>query len=327
MMQVCVEKSMDGVRIDKFLRSTLASVPLSVIYRSIRQGKITINGSVVQAQNHRVAEGDLIVVIGMSASDEQPKHDAHPFDAVKRLVTTPFFKQNFIRMYEDEEIVVCNKPYGLVVHSGTGHGKRDTLIDLATAYLLNTASKNSSFELPQLVHRLDKDTSGVILLAKNKKILRFFHESLRTHQMEKLYTAICHNIPNTRKGTIELNLVKVSNRNQGMKMRVSDEGMTASSSYQVVQKMKSSCLVELELHTGKTHQLRVSCSHISCPIIGDERYGDPEADRHLFAAGDTAHRLYLHATQLGFYHPGLKRIVSFRSQLPAEFTHLIKLLS
>ena len=322
MKTIKIDEDNEGVRIDRILRKELASTSLSEIYSSIRKGNITVNGKRVR-QNYRVKEGDIIKVnIGRAELTSDKKSTQKK---ILSLQHTEFFKQNFKIIYEDEWLLVCDKPAGLVVHAGTKHLKQDTLIDLAISYVKHTSGKKKFVE-PVLVHRLDRDTSGVILIAKNKRTLRYLHDNLRSNEFKKRYVALCHGIPSVKKGSIELSLVRTHERNRGMKVTVGEGGLTSRSSFRLVKSYRRASKIEIDLHTGRTHQIRVHMAHLACPVIGDVRYGDREKDRLLFEKNRDLRRLYLHAEQLSFPHHGLERVVTFTAPVPADFQKILQLL-
>ncbi len=317
-----IDDDNEEVRIDRILRKELAGTSLSEIYSSIRKGNIRVNGKRVK-QNYRLKSGDIIEIdIGRAELTSDKKN---VYKGIPSLVRTEFFKRNFKIIYEDEWLLVCDKPEGLVVHGGTKHLKQDTLIDLAKSYVKHSSGKKKFIE-PVLVHRLDRDTSGVILIAKNKRTLRFLHNGLRNNKFGKRYVALCHGVPSINRGTIELPLLKTHERNRGMKVEVGEGGLSSRSSFRVVDSYNNASRVEVNLHTGRTHQVRVHLAHILCPVIGDVRYGDRERDRLLFEKNRGFRRLYLHAEQLSFPHPGLDRVVTFTAPVPADFQNILHLL-
>ncbi len=322
MTVLTVSRDDDGVRVDRILRKALAKVSLSAIYRFMRKGNIRVCGKRIK-QGYRVKEGDVIEIM-IPDSDIIPDNK-ETRNKVQSLVHTDFFRQNFNIIYEDETLLVCNKPAGIVVHSGTGHVKNDNLIDCAMSYVMHNSKKGKYIE-PILVHRLDRDTSGVILIAKNKQILRSLHHSFRNHELTKKYKALCHGIPSDKKGAINLSLVKTHERNSGMKVKVHKGGIQSLSRYRVVTARKGISQLEIDLHTGRTHQIRVHLAYISCPVIGDVRYGNNERDTVLFKNKNIPHRLYLHAEQISFYHPDLGRQVTFTAILPETFQKALKSL-
>lgn len=309
-----IDRDNDGVRVDRFLRKRLNSLPLATIYALIRKGHIRVNNRCIK-QNYRLTIGDCLE-LSENLCDIEEKTVSRK--NLAGLVSSDFFKRNFHILFEDEEILVCNKPTGLVVHAGSKHQTHHTLIDLASCYLRQGVRKKKAFE-PVLVHRLDKDTSGVILIAKNKQILRYLHTSIRKKEMKKNYRALCHGIPTKAKGTITFSLLKTHERNRGMKVKVDEQGLQAQSSYQVVQTARNISDLEIDLHTGRTHQIRVHLAQIGHPIIGDQRYGNNALDRQVLYQGKMTPRLYLHAEKISFFYPLLNKRVTFYAPLPKEF--------
>jgi len=309
----------EGVRIDRIVRKTLVKSSLSEIYRFIRKGVIRVNGKRIK-QNYRVKAGDnLEMRIHERDVVSEKEYDT---ERAASLIHTDFFRNSFNIIYEDETLLVCNKPAGIVVHGGTGHVKHDTLIDCAISYIMQKSRKGTYVE-PVLVHRLDRDTSGVILIAKNKQTLRVLHQRLRDHTVEKKYIALCHGTPQRKKGNVDLSLVRTHERNRGMKMKVHEGGVHSLSRYRVLSVHGTLSQIEIDLHTGRTHQIRVHMAHIGCPVIGDVRYGDKERDTTLFRHSDIPNRLYLHAEQVSFHHPVLDRNVSFTASLPNAFQKVL----
>ena len=315
------------MRLDRFLRQKMPLKPLSEIYRLIRQGLVRVNGKKVR-ENYRFADKDVLEVRVPAAEWALPDRQGGGLradgDEIARLADTGFFKRNFHVLYEDSELLLCDKPGNLVVHPGTGHLKHDTLIDLARSYLMRKEDGGHSDE-PQLVHRIDKDTSGVIMLAKNRHALRRVHESFRGRDVTKSYLAICHGFPDPAEGVIELNLSRTHERNDGTKMEVTDEGEFSRTRYKVIDKCRDVARLMVEIDTGRTHQIRVHMAHIRCPIVGDVRYGDPVQDARIFGIAGVVHRLYLHARMITFPDPrtGVPRTV--RAPEPAEFGFLMDL--
>lgn len=305
------------MRLDRLLRKNLASSPLSEIYRLLRTGSVRVDGK-RRKENYRLKEGEKVVVQSKTAELSKPKSG---LKVLPDLVNRPVFRKNFKILYEDEWILVCNKPAGLVVHSGTGHLGGDTLIDFAAAHLAQKIKSGKTAE-PMLVHRLDKHTSGVILLAKEKTTVRYLHECLRERSVEKRYVAICHGIPGKQKGDIQLDLVRSGNCVKGTKMVVGENGRFSRSSYEVLGTHGPLSYVGVQLHTGRTHQIRVHMNHLGHPILGDVRYGDEGKDAEVYALKSIHKRLYLHARLITFFHPYMERNLTFEAPEPDAFLEL-----
>jgi RluA family pseudouridine synthase len=319
MIKLTAGLSEDCSRLDRLLRKRLPLLGLSSIYGLIRKGAVRVDGKRVK-QDHRLKEGEVLEI---DVDESEFEAQVGPQSALAGLVRTDFFKRNFNLLYEDSSILVCNKPAGLVVHSGSGHKNHDNLVDLATAYILSKSKEKdpSKTEIPVLMHRLDRDTSGVIMLAKNKGIVRTLHSDMRDGKFTKQYIAVCHNRPPELEGTVTLGMRRTDKSRAGMKMSVDGAGMMSSTAYKILGYQNELSRLEILLNTGKTHQIRVHMSHLKAPLLGDERYGDPRLDESVFASKSTAipRRLYLHAHKLTFPHPKTKKSMTVTAQAPKEF--------
>ncbi len=317
MIQIKTGSEETGCRLDRLLRKRLSLMSLSEIYSLIRKGGVKVNGRKVK-QDYRICEGDTIDI---SADQSEITLPTGPDKSLESIVNTSHFKKNFKIIYEDDDLLACNKPAGLVVHPGTGHLKRDTLIELATGYLLNKGLLKNGEE-PALVHRLDRDTSGIILIAKSKQVLRKIHEIFRSRDIVKQYIAICHNRPPEYEGEIVLGLSRSHEQKSGMKMKVEEEGEGefSKSTYKLITYNNDISRLEVFLETGKTHQIRVHMAHVGAPIVGDVRYGNPELDNKVL--NDHKKRLYLHAFHLSFIHPVKGKKITLEAPEPSEFKDL-----
>jgi len=307
-----------GLRIDRFLRRQLPHVPLSRIYRMIRTGGVRVGGKQV-GQQYRLAAADAVEMA--VAAEEVRQENVSRSEAVARLAGTAFFRTMFRVVFEDECLIVCDKPPGLVVHPGSGHPSDDSLIELAQAHMLR--SRAGADRRPYLVHRLDRDTSGVILIAKDRAGLVALHEAMREGRIDKRYECVCHGAPRRPAGVIELNLAKTFERNDGTKVTAAENGQFSRSRYTVVQTRGGLSLVAVRLETGRTHQIRVHMAHIGCPIVGDVRYGDAAADGRLPVASGPSKRLYLHAHSITFPHPLSRQRITVDSPRPEQFRALL----
>lgn len=307
-----------GCRLDRIVRKRLKLQSLAAIYKLLRTGKIRIDGKKSTGADW-LTEG-CTVTLDIAEAELLPA--AAPAETVvKNLVNTDFFAHNFKVIHEDSSLLALNKPCGLVVHPGSGHEEHTTLVDMAYSYML---SKNPAAEKAELVHRLDRDTSGVILLAKTKPVLRALHEQVRDRNIAKEYLAICYGKPPGKEDTIESELVRTFAVNDGTKMKVSrqndeEDSFNARLSYRVLETNERFSKLAITLHTGRTHQIRVQCAHIGCPLVGDLRYGDENADKKLFLDRSICRRLYLHAHKLGVMHPATKKNIVFVAPAPEAF--------
>ena len=313
MPQFTIGPEEEGCRVDRIARKKLTLMPLSSIYALIRKKKIRVNNKKTK-QSYHLHEGDILSI---NVNDAEIVQKSAPDTSLASLVKTTFFKNNFRILYEDDDLFACNKPSGLVVHAGSGHSNHDTLIDLAQAYLLDKGTVTE----PALVHRIDRDTSGVILIAKNKRMLRKLHETFKERSITKEYRALCHGRPPENEALIHVSLSRSDSRNTGMKMRVDTAGQSAKSRYVLQSYYNDISNVAVFLETGKTHQIRVHMAHIGAPIIGDVRYGSSDKDAKRLKKHPR--RLYLHAYRLSFTHPGTKKKLAIKAPLPKEFTMLL----
>lgn len=319
MVTITISPNDASMRLDRFLRKRLPLRTLSDIYKMIRTGFARVNGKRVK-EGYRLQEGDALE-LRMDGSELSSGKKAEG-EGLADLSKTDFYKRNLKIIYEDESLIACDKPPRLVVHPGTGHGGA-TLIDLVKSYMLAKAKKDAGAD-PVLVHRLDRDTSGIILVAKDKAVVRRLHSLLRGHEIFKKYLAVCHGAPSRQQGEIEANLAKTLERNQGTKMSVSEKGLYSKTEYKVIKKGEGLSKVELTLVTGRTHQIRVHLAHIGCPIVGDVRYGDAAADARLFRRRGIVRRLYLHAGMISFIHPKDGKRLTLTVPEPEEFTAIMQ---
>ena len=309
-----------GARLDRLLRKSLPLTKLSDVYRLVRTGRIRINGKKTK-QDYRLQEHDTVEMdIDQS---ELPKKNTSATEALVNLANTDFFKRNLNIIFEDEDLIACNKPPNLVVHPGTGHSAHDTLIDIVKSYVLTKKNGNKTGE-PMLVHRIDRDTSGIVLIAKNKRILRYLHSHFRDHQIDKKYIAVCHGRPSKKSGAIEVKLAKTLERNSGTKVTVDENGQPSKSLYVVVQSNGRFTTLQVTIGTGRTHQIRVHLAHIGCPVVGDVRYGDKDLDKALFMRRNISRRLYLHAHFISFIHPLDNKRLTLTAPVPVEFISFMK---
>ncbi len=316
MVKIEIGTEESGSRLDRLLRKRFALIPLSEIYALIRKGKVRIDGKRTK-QDQRLIEGNVLEVDVDPSEELKP---CGPDKSLKSIVNTDFFRRNFRIIYEDDDLLACNKPSGLVVHPGTGHLHQDTLIELAAGYLINKGCLKEGEE-PALVHRLDRDTSGVILIAKNKRFIRKLHEMFRSRVISKKYLALCHNRPPEYEGEIVLGMARTFEKS-GTKMKIDKHGQLSRSHYSIVEYNNLLSKLEVDLETGKTHQIRVHLAHVGAPIVGDQRYGNPQLDKKILPKKQ--HRLYLHAHRIVFIHPARGRKLTLEAAEPPEFRELIK---
>lgn len=293
-------------RIDNFLIRHYHSLPKSRIYRMLRTGEVRVNKGRVKASYKLQMKDRVRLPPYMAEKKSRPIHTNSP------LI-------NDI-LYEDEHIAVFNKPFGLAVHGGGKLGRMDGLIEQ-----LNRTEK---WQKAELAHRLDKDTSGCLLIAKRRSVLRQLHTQFRQGQIKKIYTLIVHGTWSAKCQAVNEPLMRYLMPNGERRVKVDKRGQYALTHFDIAQKLDNYTVLNVRLETGRTHQIRVHCQSKNCPIIGDDKYGDRQLDKLMAQAQKTRqyklNRLALHASELSFHHPVSHRQISIHSPLPETFLKFIK---
>ncbi len=293
-MEVKVEQA--GARLDKAV-ADLTVLSRSLANEQIKIGKILVNGLVKKAK-YTVKEGDVI-------SYELPEIEEIeyvPEDIPLEIV------------YQDEDVAVVNKPQGMVVHPSAGHTS-GTLVN-ALMYHIKDLSGINGVLRPGIVHRIDKDTSGLLMIAKNDQAHVALADELKNKKSLRKYLAIVHgNLPNDR-GVIEAPIGR--SEKDRKKQAVTAKGKPALTRFQVLERFGDYSLVELQLETGRTHQIRVHMAYIGHPVAGDEVYGPRKTLK--------GHGQFLHARTLGFTHPRTGEMLEFTAEAPAIFQETLKKL-
>lgn len=280
---VAITSDYDGQRIDNFLRTRLKGVPKSMIYRILRKGEIRVNKKRVRPE-YKLCAGDELRIPPVRVSQQEQPAISAKLDKVAALASAI--------LYEDEAILVLNKPAGTAVHGGSG---------LSFGVIEGLRVLRPEARFLELVHRLDRDTSGLLLVAKKRSALRNLHEQLRDKQMQKVYLAlVAGNWPSQTK-VVQAPLLKNILQSGERIVKVSAEGKASETRYKVEKRYQFATLVKASPVTGRTHQIRVHSLHAGHPIAFDNRYGDPQFDKRIAASG--LQRLFLHALSLNFTHP------------------------
>ena len=272
MQEITVGKNDANQRIDKFLTKKYKNLPVSMLYKLIRKKKITLNRKRVK-ENQIISEGDLILIF---APD-----DVLSLSAPKKSVA----KADITVAYEDENILIVDKESGLLVHSDTQE-EGDTLIDRITAYLIDKGEfipENENSFAPALCNRIDRNTEGLVIAAKNAQALREMNDIIKERKLEKIYLAAVHGIPSPKNGEIKLKLEKNANENIVRVSNSSKNAKLAITRYRTVaiSRNRELSLLEIELITGRTHQIRASFAHIGNPLLGDGKYAINKKDREM----------------------------------------------
>ncbi|MDH3562172.1 MAG: RluA family pseudouridine synthase [Gammaproteobacteria bacterium] len=300
-----IDETRAGQRLDNFLIATLKGVPKSRIYRILRKGEVRINKGRARPE-YRLEAGDVVRI--------PPLRQAPP--ALKAGEAEGFAWLLPRIIHEDDDLMVINKPSGLAVHAGSG-----------VSIGLIEALRGLRPEIPslELAHRLDRDTSGCLLLAKSRPALLRLHRMLRDGQLEKSYLALVAGAWRGGAREVRASLEKNRPRSGERMVEVTEEGREAASVFTPRQRYASSSLMEIRLLTGRTHQARVHAAHTGYPIAGDDKYGDRDFNRHLQRLG--LKRMFLHAWRLQFSHPLHDQKINVEAPLPAELTALLERLA
>lgn len=307
-IEFCVIADVKKNRLDKFLAQELSGFSRSRIKNLIETGNIHINNTKITDPNYYLKVKDEIHVDYSSSTEEEaPVAD----DSV-----------SFSVLYEDDDIIVVDKPAGIVVHPGAGNFSH-TLVN-GLVYHCDCLSTGSDRSRPGIVHRIDKDTSGILVIAKNDIAHAKLAEQFQIHSIKRKYVCFCYSVPHIKMGKIETYIAR--DPNNRLKMTVSNgAGKHAITIYKVLKAFSSfAAKIECELHTGRTHQIRVHMSHLGHSLIGDslykkKNYAIPKEIAHYI---NSFPRQALHAYFLEFIHPISKRIVHFEIGLPEDLKHL-----
>lgn len=296
-LTIQITEEMAGVRIDKAVSSIDEDWSRSQIANWVKDGAVKVNGEIVKP-NYKVRPEDIIVVTPPSLEEL----DVVPEDLNLEIV------------YEDADVLVVNKPKGMVVHPAPGHSK-GTLVN-GLMFQIKDLSGINGVVRPGIVHRIDKDTSGLLMVAKNDASHNSLVDQLVKKTVTRKYVALVHgHIPHD-KGTIDAPIGRDTKDRQ--KMAVIDKGKNAVTHFRVLERFGNYTLVECRLETGRTHQIRVHMKYIGFPLVGDPKYGP----KKTIDAGGQA----LHAEVIGFNHPKTGAYLEFSAEPPAEFSELLESL-
>lgn len=292
-------------RLDIFLRGKFPDVSRGTIQRLLAEGRIQLHGRPVKPTHHPRA-GEVIDIHWPEAHPDAAQAEDIPLDI----------------LFEDKDLLVLNKPPGLVIHPAAGHPKH-TLVNALLHHCRGQLSGIGGVARPGIVHRLDKETSGCLVVAKNDEAHMNLCRQFAGRQVTKIYQAIvCGQMPGAS-GEIKGSIARHAKQRKRMAI-TSSGGRAARTDFQVLQQAEKVAWVELRLHTGRTHQIRVHLEHLGCPVLGDLVYGRRQNQRLKEASGFSSPRQMLHAAQLGFIHPRTQRAKSFQAPLPKDFAVALK---
>ena len=299
MKEIRANKDLENIRLDKALTFLLEDVSRSKIQTHLDAGLILVNGKVEKA-SYKLSEGDVITVEDFPSESFDLNPEDIPLDIV----------------YEDDDLIVVNKPKGLVVHPGAGN-KEHTLANALKFHSENLSSLNGEFR-PGIVHRIDKDTAGLLIVAKNDAAHAFLSSQLVDHTLSRKYFALVLGVISENEGKI----IAPIGRDQKFRQKMCVDlihGKEAETSFKVLERLKDSTLVECSLKTGRTHQIRVHMNYISHPVIGDAVYG--KGNRAIYDDGQL-----LFAHEIHFVHPRTKKEMTFSVDLPNYFKEILEKL-
>jgi 23S rRNA pseudouridine955/2504/2580 synthase len=308
-----VDENSSGQRIDNFLLRELKGVPKSHVYRLLRTGQVRVNSKRIDA-TYRLQSGDAVRIPPVSlAQKDEPAPKPPLAGAVKKTGGLYQYK-----LYEDDHLLAIDKPAGVAVHGGSG-------VSFGAIERLRQELPKQRFL--ELVHRLDRDTSGVLLLAKKRSALTALHAALRGGACEKHYLVLAKGLWQQQQGSereVNLPLHKYVTGSGERRVSVADAGREAQTRFILLKQIGAYCLLRAELGTGRTHQIRVHLAHLGYPIAGDDKYGDFEANRVLARLG--LKRMFLHAAEFSAEHPATAARLSIKALLPKELKHFLDTL-
>lgn len=300
-----VEPGYQEQRIDNYLLAQLKGVPKSLVYRILRKGEVRVNKKRVKPE-YKLQVGDIIRIPPVRVAEANPLPSAK-LDQVQAL-------QQHI-LYEDDVLLVMNKPAGLAVHGGSG---------LQFGLIESLRALRPDAKQLELVHRLDRETSGCILIAKRRSALRNLHEQLRHKTMDKQYLALVRGHWQNHVKLIAAPLLKNTLKSGERVVRVDAEGKPSETRFRIIEQFPQCTLVEASPITGRTHQIRVHALHAGHPIACDPKYGDAEFDQQMQHVG--LNRLFLHAHKLTFAHPQTGESITVNAPLDDALRQTLKQL-
>lgn len=301
-----MDEAGEGQRIDNFLARHLKGVPKSHLYRILRSGEVRVNSKRVDA-TCRLVIGDVVRIPPVRVAAPAPKPNAP--------VTSKFEGKV---VFEDDALLVIDKPAGIAVHGGSG---------ISRGVIEQLRLERPQAKFLELVHRLDRETSGVLMLAKKRSALVALHEAIRGNAMEKRYLMLVCGIWNDQKRRVKLPLKKytLESGERRVSVSVEDDGQHSETVFHLRRHYGEFTLLEAELITGRTHQLRVQLTHLGFPIAGDDKYGDYAFNKDLQKRG--LKRMFLHSAETVIRHPLTGEELHLRAPLPKELEGFLNKLS
>jgi 23S rRNA pseudouridine1911/1915/1917 synthase len=295
--QFSVEQS--NQRLDKFLVTCLPDFSRSRLQSLIQNGFVWVDGKVVTKAGTGLNTGQNVEIIIPAPVPVDLQPEEIPLDII----------------FENDDLLIINKPAGMVVHPAAGHST-GTMVHAVLAHVKNLEGIGGE-QRPGVVHRLDKDTSGLIVIAKNDRTLHWLQEQFKSRRVKKTYLALVDGLPPTPQGRIEAPIGRDSVRRKQMAIQTLAKGRDAVTEYRTLERFEKHTLLEVHPLTGRTHQIRLHLAFIGCPIVGDKVYGNRKVSIIV-------PRQFLHAARLEIIFPGEKVAKKFEANLPDELTKILK---
>ncbi|MBC7504062.1 RluA family pseudouridine synthase [Candidatus Gracilibacteria bacterium] len=331
-----------GQRLDRFVRKYLSNAPLGGIFKMLRTGKIKVGGK-KKDQTYKLELGDEVTFYltdsEIKGFTQNEKGNSIYFlssgDTKDLLQETQKILLDII--YEDEYLMIVNKPAGINVHAGDHKTTESNIIDQVQDYL--QGQYDSLTFRPALVHRIDRDTSGCLLIAKDKGALDILLNKLQSHDIEKIYHTIVVGVPDKQQDTIRARLLRIDNAKNEAKVRVDEAGQSAVTHYKILMNQNNPktlagnfhskasflcSLLECRIETGRTHQIRVHMAYIGHPVLADRAYGDKSINSYVRRSLGITRQL-LHAYSLTFVHPKTNKKLTIVAPYPSDFVRILEL--
>lgn len=308
----CIEEEGSDQRIDNFLFKRYRNVPKSHLYQLLRSGQVRVNGKRINA-SYRLQLGDIVRIPPIKTTEK---------NSFRQTAIAPSNFFTFATLYEDDALLVIDKPGGLAVHGGSG---------ISFGVIEQLRAQNPSWKFLELVHRLDRDTSGVLLLAKKRTALVELHRQIREGLMDKHYLVMVGGEWRNAKQHVKLALNKYVTASGERRVAVStgehddSKSMLSHTIFKLQKSWENFSLLDAEIKTGRTHQIRVHLAHLGFPIIGDDKYGDFEINKQLAKARglNKLTRMFLHAHTLQITHPNTGELMQLQSPLSKDLQKFI----
>lgn len=290
----------DGERLDVFINEFISDLTRSHIQKLIKSENVRVNEKIITKSAYKICLDDRIILDLPPAVELQIEAQDIPLDV----------------LYEDDDVLVVNKPKGMVVHPAAGHYK-DTLVNAILFHCKSNLSGINGVLRPGIIHRIDKDTTGSLIVCKNDFSHTFLAEQLKEHSLGRIYKAIVIGSVKDDEGTISAPIGR--HHTERKKMAVVSDGKEAITHYKVLERFPGYTFMQFQLETGRTHQIRVHMAHIGHPLLGDEIYGGKNS--HFKTEGQT-----LHAQTISFVHPKSKKRIMVEAPLPEYFNKILNKL-